>query len=88
MLRQNTERSCDTPENVGYRKKRHTSPTVHRMEQNRQVLLSAAQAAEKLGIHVRKLQRLAASGQIEATKLPGQTGAYVFDEATIEAAAS
>jgi excisionase family DNA binding protein len=53
------------------------------MDQTRR-LLSAAQVAELLGKSVRTVQRLADSGEIRAEKLPGTTGAYVFDAAVVD----
>jgi excisionase family DNA binding protein len=53
------------------------------MDQTRR-LLSAAQVAELLGKSVRTVQRLADSGELRAEKLPGTTGAYVFDAAVVD----
>jgi excisionase family DNA binding protein len=53
------------------------------MDQTRR-LLSAAQVAELLGKSVRTVQRLAEDGEIRAEKLPGTTGAYVFDAAVVD----
>jgi excisionase family DNA binding protein len=53
------------------------------MDQTRR-LLSAAQVAELLGKSVRTVQRLAEDGELRAEKLPGATGAYVFDAAVVD----
>jgi excisionase family DNA binding protein len=53
------------------------------MDQTRR-LLSAAQVAELLGKSVRTVQRLAEDGELRAEKLPGTTGAYVFDAAVVD----
>lgn len=50
----------------------------------RRQLLSSPQVAEILGVSVRTVQRLAESGDLEAVKLSGQTGAYVFDPVKVE----
>lgn len=43
-------------------------------------LLTTAEVAELLGKRVRTVQRMVAKGQlIAAQKLPGPTGAYLFD---------
>jgi hypothetical protein len=47
-------------------------------------LLTAVQVAEILGKPVRAVQRMAKAGLIPATKLDGQTGAYVFDPDDVE----
>ena len=47
-----------------------------------------AEAAQILGVSVRKIHRLVASGELACEmKLPGTTGAYVFDEDAIRALA-
>lgn len=46
--------------------------------------LSTAQVAEKIGKSVKTVQRIAASGEIPAIKLPGLTGAYIFDARDVE----
>ena len=48
-------------------------------------LLNAREVAARLGVGVRKVQRLFQSGQIEAQKLPGDTGAYVTTESAVTA---
>jgi hypothetical protein len=53
-----------------------------------QDLVTTAEAALILGRSVATVNRLAASGQLAPThKLPGKTGAYLFNRADIEAAA-
>ncbi len=48
--------------------------------------MTTAQAADYLKVSPRTVQRLVASGKLEALmKLPGRTGAYVFDEAVVMA---
>lgn len=49
-------------------------------------LLSAAEAAEALGVSVRTVHRLAKSGRLHvAHKLPTDTGAYLFYKGDIDA---
>lgn len=52
--------------------------------------ITTAEAAEILGVSVRTVHRRTEAGDLPyEMKLPGATGAYIFDEATIrEAAAS
>ncbi|WP_058234152.1 helix-turn-helix domain-containing protein [Devriesea agamarum] len=51
-------------------------------------LLSTTQVAERLGITRNTvLQRLATDRLVPAMKLPGRTGAYLFDPAVIESIA-
>lgn len=53
-----------------------------------QDLVTTAEAALILGRSVATVNRLAASGQLTPThKLPGKTGAYLFNRSDIEAAA-
>ncbi len=47
-------------------------------------MLSAAQVAEMLGKSLRTVQRMAEAGDLPAEKMPGQTGAWLFDAATID----
>jgi hypothetical protein len=48
-------------------------------------LLSTALVAELLGLHIRKVQRLAEAGNLPYTaKLPGPFGRYVFDANEVE----
>lgn len=48
-------------------------------------LINAEQAAERLGISKSTLLRRTRTGQVPAaTKLPGRTGAFVYDEDTID----
>ena len=48
-------------------------------------LLSTGQVAKRLGIHIRKVQRMAEAGDLPyVDKLPGHNGRYVFDAAVIE----
>lgn len=51
-------------------------------------LITAAEAAARLGVPKRTLLRWAKFGLVPAAKLPGRTGAYLFDPATIEQLAS
>lgn len=47
-------------------------------------LLGTTEAAERLGVSVRTVHRLVARGNLTpAGKLPGDTGAYLFDAADI-----
>lgn len=49
-------------------------------------LIPTAEVAKLLGVHIATVTRRAALGQIPvAMKLPGETGAYLFDRADIEA---
>ena len=47
-------------------------------------LLNSTQASEILGISISTLTRWIADGKIAATKLPGQTGAFVLTRAEVE----
>jgi len=49
--------------------------------------LNSEQAAEILGLSRATINRQAAAGNIPATKLPGRTGAFIFDRETIESLA-
>lgn len=53
------------------------------MTENRPDLISAREAAERLGEDPRTVQRKAKAGVYPATKLPGLRGAFVFDAADI-----
>jgi excisionase family DNA binding protein len=46
-------------------------------------LITAAEAAARLGVPKRTLLRWAKVGLVPAVKLPGRTGAYLFDPADI-----
>ena len=47
-------------------------------------LLSTSEAADLLGMSVRKVQRLAQAGKLPYVRqLPGPTGAYLFDRAVL-----
>lgn len=49
-------------------------------------LLTAAQVAERLDVSPRTVARMVADGRLRATaKLPGDTGAYLFDPADVDA---
>lgn len=49
-------------------------------------LLTTAQAAEQADVDVRTIHRWVASGRLSpALKLPGGTGAYLFDPASVAA---
>jgi excisionase family DNA binding protein len=51
-------------------------------------LLTTRQAAERLGVDRGTVSRAAAAGRLPAAgKLPGRTGAYLFDAAVIDDAA-
>ena len=54
------------------------------MAKNRQVLISAKEAASLLNEDPRTVQRKAKAGEYPAQKLPGLRGAYVFTEADVE----
>jgi excisionase family DNA binding protein len=47
-------------------------------------LLNSSQVAEILGISLNTVLRRVTDGTIAATKLPGQTGAYVFERTEVE----
>ena len=51
-------------------------------------IISAAEAAKILHISVRAVQHRITSGTLPAQKLPGKTGAYILDRATVEAIAA
>ena len=47
-------------------------------------MLTAAQAAEQLGVAVRTVHRMVERGEMKAAaKLPGDTGAYLFTEVEV-----
>jgi excisionase family DNA binding protein len=49
------------------------------------LLITTAQVAELLRVDVRTVHRLTASGSLpHALKIPGQTGAYMFDREAVE----
>ena len=49
------------------------------------VLLTAAQVATATGVSLTTVKRKAKAGSLPyAMKVPGKTGAYLFDKATIE----
>jgi excisionase family DNA binding protein len=48
-------------------------------------LIPTRQAAELLGVNVRTVHRMAEAGLLPpALKIPGQTGAWLFDRAAVE----
>ena len=51
-------------------------------------LITVAEAADLLNCHRSTIARYVAAGTLEATKLPGRTGAYLFDRAAVEALAA
>jgi hypothetical protein len=62
--------------------------TIHAVQQfQHSDVITAAQAAELLGENVRTVQRRARDGAYPAFKLPGATGAYVFDRGDVVAIA-
>ena len=51
--------------------------------------MSAEQAAQRLGCSGRTIRRMVTRGELEPLlKMPGETGAYVFEAAEIERAAA
>lgn len=51
-------------------------------------ILSTRETAESLNVGVRDVQRLIAGGRLTPiTKLPGKTGAYLFNRSDVEALA-
>jgi excisionase family DNA binding protein len=50
----------------------------------RRQLLTSPQVATMLGKSIRTVQRMAEAGELPAMKLPGETGAYVYDPTEIE----
>jgi excisionase family DNA binding protein len=51
-----------------------------------QTLIGVSEAADRLNVSARTVMRWALSGELAyVTKLPGTTGAYVFELATVEA---
>lgn len=48
-------------------------------------VLTTAEAADKLGCSASTIRRLVRSGVIEAVKLPGRTGPFLFDPEVIDA---
>lgn len=58
---------------------------VAHMSQNAQTYLTTKQVAERLGKSVATVKRMAADGRLPyAVKVPGDTGAYLFDPSVIE----
>jgi hypothetical protein len=52
-------------------------------------LLTSAQVAERLSRDIRTVHRMVDDGRIEAaTKLPGETGAYLFEPAEVDRVAA
>lgn len=51
-------------------------------------LLSTREAADRLGVSRYALYRMIDAGRLNPVKLPGQTGAYVFDPQAIDALAA
>lgn len=47
-------------------------------------VVNTAEAANILGVDRATVVRWASSGQIKATKLPGQTGAFVYQRSDVE----
>lgn len=47
-------------------------------------LMTALDVAASLGVHRRTVHRMVQNGQLEATKLPGYNGQYIFDRAYVE----
>lgn len=55
------------------------------MSQNAHTYLTTKQVAERLGKSVATVKRMAADGRLPyAVKVPGDTGAYLFDPTDIE----
>jgi len=51
-------------------------------------LITTAEAAELLGVHVGTVSRMVASGRLTPSfKVPGKTGAFLFDPTDVEALA-
>lgn len=55
------------------------------MQESQQAPISAAQAAEILGVDATTVHRMIKRGTLPAHKLNGRTGAYVLDRAAVEA---
>lgn len=52
-------------------------------------LVGTAEVAEALGCNVRTVVRMVQSGSLEpSVKMPGRTGAYLFDPETVDALAT
>lgn len=52
-------------------------------------LLSTAEAAKRLRVHIRTVARMAHTGELEAAaKAPGVRGAYLFDPDAVDALAA
>lgn len=51
---------------------------------NTKQLITTAQAAKLMRVTPVTVHRWIRSGQLEATKLPGETGAYVIDPAALD----
>lgn len=56
------------------------------MPKNRQDLISTNEVAELIGKDPRTVQRMAASGDLPAVKMPGKRGAFIFDRDAVLAA--
>lgn len=51
---------------------------------DQRTLITTSEAAVLLGVDATTVQRRARRGILPGHKMPGRTGAYVFDRATIE----
>lgn len=71
--------SCVSPDRGS--KFRHVSKNEH--------LIPTAQAAKMLGVDVRTVHRMVHDGRLlPALKVPGLTGAWLFDQAAVERVAA
>lgn len=58
---------------------------VARMSETAHTYLTTKQVAERLGKSVATVKRMAADGRLPyAVKVPGDTGAYLFDPSVVE----
>ena len=55
------------------------------MSQTAQTYMKASEAAGVLGVSVATVKRMAADGRLpHVVKVPGETGAYLFDPAVVQ----
>lgn len=58
-------------------------PYYRHMPEKRQTLISTNEVAELIGKDPRTVQRMAANGDLPATKMPGKRGAFIFDRTSV-----
>lgn len=77
----------DTPERIFALTDTHDRgkvPHMRNFSPTESNLLTTQQVAELKGWSVTSINRWALLGELPATKLPGRTGAYLFDRSVVE----